>query len=382
MSVILSIHDLKITFPIEGKEIPAVDGISFNLHQGKVLGIVGESGCGKTVTALSLLRLIDPPGKIEAGKAIYYGAIPELGVLPQIPTPEELSLETATRAENNLEEEDLTPDFTGAGEEATRDLTASVITPEEEPHGGIDLFHLKEEDMRVIRGNKIAMIFQEPMTSLNPVFTVGDQVMEAIILHQRVGKKEAEARAVEMLRKVRIPDPEKRLYDYPHQLSGGMRQRVMIAMALSCQPDILIADEPTTALDVTIQAQILDLIQELIQEMHMSVILITHDLGVVAQVCDDVLVMYSGVIVEQAPAHRLFRMPKHPYTLGLMESIPQLFGEEERLHTIAGLVPDIARRPSGCPFTPRCPRAVEACGMKLPPPRYFGEGQDARCINT
>jgi peptide/nickel transport system ATP-binding protein len=227
------------------------------------------------------------------------------------------------------------------------------------------------------------MIFQEPMTSLNPVFTVGYQIQEAIQLHQKAGKSEAKELAVEMLKKVHIPDPHKRIADYPHQMSGGMRQRVMIAMALSCKPDILIADEPTTALDVTIQAQILDLIQELIDEMHMSVILITHDLGVVAQICDHVAVMYSGMIVEHAPVRRLFRRPKHPYTIGLMRSIPQLFRDEgETLYNIPGTVPDLARIPEGCRFADRCPRMVEACREKVPSLRYFGEGQEARCINT
>jgi len=352
MSLLLNVKDLKVTFPIDGKEYPAVDGISFSLDQGKVLGIVGESGCGKTVSALSLLQLVDEPGKIASGSALYYGHSPELS------TPEEPAKTPESNPDNPEEEgEDLTP----------ADFTASLITREMEPEGGINLLGLSEEEMRKVRGNKIAMIFQEPMTSLNPVFTVGNQIMEAILLHQKVGKKDARDLAIEMLRKVRIPDPEKRIKDYPHQMSGGMRQRVMIAMALSCQPDILIADEPTTALDVTIQAQILELIQELIDEMHMSVILITHDLGVVAQICDDVLVMYSGMVVEQAPAERLFKMPKHPYTIGLVDSIPKLFEKEgEKLHTIAGTVPPLSKTPSGCRFHTRCPLAVDQCKVEEP----------------
>jgi oligopeptide/dipeptide ABC transporter ATP-binding protein len=324
MQKLLDIQNLTVTFPIGGKPYPAVDHLSFDLHRGEVLGIVGESGCGKTVSALSLLRLVDHPGKIEAGKALYFG----------------------------------------------------------DSETGVDLLSLKEEEMRKIRGNKISMIFQEPMTSLNPVFTVGDQIMEAIQLHQKVGKSEARDKAIEMLKKVRIPDPERRIKDYPHQMSGGMRQRVMIAMALSCQPDILIADEPSTALDVTIQAQILDLIQELIAESNMSVLLITHDLGVVAQVCDRVMVMYAGMKVEEAPVERLFAMPKHPYTIGLLQAIPSLFDEKgKQLYSIKGTVPDLAHLPQGCRFSDRCPRVMDGCHSKIPLLKYVGEGQEARCIN-
>ncbi len=370
MSLILKVKDLRITFPVGGQEIAAVDGISFSLRQGRVLGLVGESGCGKTLSALSLLRLIDRPGKISGGEALYYGNVPELMGLNSSPTPA-------------LEKSDTHP---LAGSESTPkvDLTASVFGwQEKEPEGGIDLFKLNENEMRKIRGHKIAMIFQEPMTSLNPVFTVGSQIMEAILLHQRVNKSQAKEIAIEMLRKVRIPDPEKRIHDYPHQMSGGMRQRVMIAMALSCQPDILIADEPTTALDVTIQAQILELIRELIEEMHMSVLLITHDLGVVAQICDDVMVMYAGNVVEKAPVKRLFSMPKHPYTVGLLESIPKLFLDHEpRLSTIGGTVPPLGSWPQGCRFSDRCPLVVPGCRVKLPSFRYFGEKQEARCLNT
>jgi oligopeptide/dipeptide ABC transporter ATP-binding protein len=337
-----------------------VDGLNFSLNQGQVLGIVGESGCGKTVTALSLLRLIESPGRIASGRAYYFGHVPgiENPALKEIP--------------KNIEPHEI----------AHTDVTAEVFSEDMESKGGIDLFKLSDHQMRQIRGNKIAMIFQEPMTSLNPVFTIGDQIMEAVMLHQKVGKNQAKEIAIEMLKKVRISDPQKRISDYPHQMSGGMRQRVMIAMALSCQPDILIADEPTTALDVTIQAQILELIQELIDEMHMSVILITHDLGVVAQICDHVLVMYSGMAVESAPVKRLFRRPKHPYTIGLMDSIPKLFDDRGGLlHTIPGTVPDLSRIPEGCRFADRCPRVVGACREHLPKIKYAGEGQNVRCIN-
>lgn len=376
MSRILQIQDLRITFPIGGQEYPAVDGLNFHLDQGEVLGLVGESGCGKTVTALSLLRLIEHPGRIAAGQAFYFGDIPGI---PKAERKKFIS-ETLPASRFDPEDDDNTPyeDL----DEKRKELTASLITRDLPPEGGVDLFKLSEEQMRHVRGNKIAMIFQEPMTSLNPVFTAGDQIMEAIILHQRVSKKEAREIAEEMLKKVRIPDPHKRLNDYPHQMSGGMRQRVMIAMALSCQPDILIADEPTTALDVTIQAQILELIKELIQDMHMSVILITHDLGVVAQVCDRVVVMYSGMTMEESPVRRLFKLPKHPYTLGLLQSIPKLFeGQGEKLSTIGGMVPDLSRLPPGCRFADRCPRAVASCTELVPSLKYVGEGQEVRCVN-
>ncbi|MCC7343393.1 MAG: ABC transporter ATP-binding protein, partial [Deltaproteobacteria bacterium] len=343
MPKILEVKNLRITFPVNGRPLPAVDGISFHLNQGKVLGIVGESGCGKTVSALSLLRLIESPGRIAEGQALYHGEIEGVTPPPVPPGPKR------PEPPEGHDEPEATPVNEILLESLRREPTAEVEAEKIPESGGIDLFKLSDEQMRRVRGNNIAMIFQEPMTSLNPVFTVGDQIAEAVQLHQKVGKKEALELSVEMLRKVRIPDPGKRIRDYPHQLSGGMRQRVMIAMALSCKPDILIADEPTTALDVTIQAQILELMQELIDDMHMSVVLITHDLGVVAEVCDDVLVMYAGMIVERAPAKRLFAKPKHPYTIGLLESIPKLFDDRGGpLHTIKGSVPDISKLPPGC----------------------------------
>ncbi len=378
MHRILEVRDLTVTFPVKGKPTPAVDGVSFSLDQGKVLGIVGESGCGKTVTALSLLRLIEEPGRIAGGQAYFFGHIgggSEKKPMMKAKEAKGLAGESAGPSEPPLDQEEKT--------ETKVDMTASVFTRNLEAEGGVDLFKLSEEQMRSVRGNKIAMIFQEPMTSLNPVFTVGYQIMEAIRLHQKVGRKEAEELAVEMLKKVHIADPHKRIRDYPHKLSGGMRQRVLIAMALSCRPDILIADVPTTALDVTIQAQILDLIQELIDELHMSVILITHDLGVVAQICDDVIVMYSGMVVEHAPAKRIFRRPRHPYTIGLLDSIPPLFKDTGgHLNSIPGTVPDLSRIPDGCRFVDRCSRAVSACADRVPSVRYFGDGQEARCINT
>ncbi len=328
---ILEVKNLRVEFKTDQGVLRAVDNVNFSLPKGKSLGIVGESGCGKTVTALSLLRLIDAPGRIKSGRVLLY-------------------------SEENSE-------------------------LEKPP---VDLMQLREKELCAIRGKKVAMIFQEPMTSLNPIFTIGDQLAEPLILHEKMSVGEAEERSIELLQKVRIPDPALRLKDYPHQLSGGMRQRVMIAMALACNPDILIADEPTTALDVTIQAQILELIQDLMAEFQMSLILITHDLGIVSQVCDEVAVMYAGKIVELAPVRRLFSTPKHPYTIGLLGSIP-VFKESTgtlRLQAIPGTVPDLLHLPQGCRFLERCPRVALACGKKIPRMRYVGEGQYARCINT
>lgn len=297
---LLEVVNLRTSFKDkDGAMVPAVDGVSFTLNTGETLGIVGESGCGKSVTSLSILRLIPvPPGKIEA-EAIRFS--------------------------------------------------------------GTDLLGLPERNMRHIRGNEISMIFQEPMTSLNPVFTIGYQIAETLQLHQKLTRQEALAKAVEMLTKVGIPSPEQRVNEYPHQLSGGMRQRVMIAMALACNPKLLIADEPTTALDVTIQAQILDLIRDLRVEMDMSIILITHDLGVVAETADRVIVMYAGKIVEEASTLDLFEAPQHPYTEGLLNSIPKIEERRERLHVISGMVPHPLLMPQGCRFNPRCPYAVEKC---------------------
>ncbi len=295
----------------------AVDGVSFSLFKGETLGLVGESGCGKSVTALSVMRLVrEPPGRIEAGRIVVNG----------------------------------------------RDLMA-----------------LSEQEMCRIRGDEVAMIFQEPMSSLNPVLTCGYQIMEAVMLHQDASRAEARGRAIEMLKLVGIPAPEQRIDEYPHQLSGGMRQRIMIAMALSCNPDVLIADEPTTALDVTIQAQILELLQRLQEELDMAILLITHDLGVVAEVADRVAVMYAGRIVETATTRELFESPRHPYTRGLMRSIPVLEGERERLDTIPGSVPDARVIPSGCAFHPRCSLADYRCRRQRPQPEEGAPGHLVSC---
>ncbi len=317
---LLAVEDLHTHFFTEDGVIRAVDGVSFSIRPGETLGLVGESGCGKTVTALSILRLIpDPPGKIVGG----------------------------------------------------------TITLE-----GKDLVGMPEEEIRKIRGRDISMIFQEPMTSLNPVFTVGEQVAEGIRHHQKVSKREAWDRAIEALRRVRIPDPARRAGEYPHQLSGGMRQRVMIAMALALNPKLLIADEPTTALDVTIQAQILELLLALKAEVKMAVMLITHDLGVVAETAQRVVVMYAGRVVEEAPVQELFTDPLHPYTQCLLESLPTLEAGkgERRLTVIPGLVPNLLELPAGCKFAPRCPKVTEECWPVEPGLREVRPGHWARCI--
>jgi peptide/nickel transport system ATP-binding protein/oligopeptide transport system ATP-binding protein len=314
---LLDVMDLKTYFDTDEGLVRAVDGVSFQVNPGQTLGVVGESGCGKSVASLSILRLIQsPPGRIAGGQIYFKGR---------------------------------------------------------------DLLGLSEAQMRKIRGNEISMVFQEPMTSLNPVFTCGDQILEAIVLHQHLPKKEAKARAVDMLRLVGIPSPEQRADEYPHQLSGGMRQRVMIAMALSCNPSLLIADEPTTALDVTIQAQILELLARLREELEMSVVVITHDLGVVAEVVHRVVVMYAGVVVEYADAGPLFGSPQHPYTVGLLQSIPRLNQERDRLAVIPGAVPNPLDYPKACRFHPRCSIAVDRCTEEEPPLLEISSGHLARC---
>jgi oligopeptide/dipeptide ABC transporter ATP-binding protein len=317
--VLLRIEGLQTHFFTEAGTVRAVDGVSLMVRKGETLGVVGESGCGKSVTALSILRLIPtPPGKIVGGN-IY------------------------------LE--------------------------------GRDLLKLPEGEMRKVRGASISMIFQEPMTSLNPVFTVGDQIAEGIRLHQRLSKRESWNKAIEMLRIVRMPDPERRVKEYPHQMSGGMRQRVMIAMALSCNPHLLIADEPTTALDVTIQAQILELLNELKAELGMAVMLITHDLGVVWDTAARVAVMYAGRLVEEASVKELFTSPKHPYTQGLLNSIPRLEKTERRarLQAIPGMVPDLLDLPKGCKFQARCSKIFEPCSGEEPPLKEIAPNHRVRC---
>jgi peptide/nickel transport system ATP-binding protein/oligopeptide transport system ATP-binding protein len=314
---LLEINDLRTYFHTDEGVVKSVDGVSYDLHPGETVGVVGESGCGKSVTALSVMRLIPmPPGKIEGG-AIFFD--------------------------------------------------------------GEDLVRVPESRMRQIRGGKIGMIFQEPMTSLNPVFTVGDQIEEAVRLHLKLSGSDARGRAIEMLEKVGIPSPAQRVDEYPHQLSGGMRQRVMIAMALSCNPKLLIADEPTTALDVTIQAQILDLIRKLQDDLGMSMLMITHDLGVIAETAHRVVVMYASKIAEKAEVKDLFARPLHPYTQGLFQSIPSLAGGHGRLRTIEGTVPNPLEFPPGCKFNNRCPFAKEHCAAHEPPLREVSKGHFAAC---
>jgi len=317
---LLEVKGLRTHFASERGEVRAVDGVDLRLERGRTLGIVGESGCGKSVTALSIMGLIpQPPGRIAAGEVLLDGE---------------------------------------------------------------DLLKQSPARLRDLRGDKLAMIFQEPMTSLNPAFRVGDQIAEALIRHKRISLKEANLASVEMLRRVRIPSPEQRARDYPHQLSGGMRQRVMIAMALACNPQLLIADEPTTALDVTIQAQILELMRTLRAELGTAIILITHDLGVVAELADEVMVMYAGQVVERCRAERLFVEPQHPYTIGLLGSIPRLHLEQERLAAIEGVVPDAAAFPEGCRFHPRCPFAIEQCRRENPALREITPNHFAACLRA
>jgi oligopeptide/dipeptide ABC transporter ATP-binding protein len=316
-SALLEVHALRTSFDGERGEVRAVDGVSFSLERGRTLGIVGESGCGKSVTALSIMGLVpQPPGRIAGGEILFEGR---------------------------------------------------------------DLLKLSVGDLRDLRGDQLAMIFQEPMTSLNPAFPVGDQVAEALLRHRKLSKNDAQTQAIEMLRRVRMPTPERRADDYPHQLSGGMRQRVMIAMALACNPKLLIADEPTTALDVTIQAQILELMRALRAELGTAIILITHDLGVIAELADDVIVMYAGQVIERCSVERLFAEPQHPYTIGLLGSIPRLQLEQERLSAIEGFVPDAAALPGGCRFHPRCPFAVEKCRQQVPPLAEVTKDHHAAC---
>lgn len=313
-SPLLEIQGLKTVFPTENGLAVAVDDLGFSVPKGSVLGIVGESGCGKSITSLSILRLVPPPGRIAAGRILFEGR---------------------------------------------------------------DLLTLSEAQMRSVRGNQIALIPQDPMTSLNPVYTIGDQIMEAIELHQKVGKKEARQRAIEVLDQVRIPQASSRIDDYPHQFSGGMRQRVMIAMALSCNPKLLIADEPTTALDVTVQAQILELLRTIQREHGMSILLITHDLGVVAEMCDNVAVMYAGSVVEMAEVNELFKNPLHPYTIGLMNSLPR--PGNSRLTPIQGQPPSLIDLPQGCRFADRCSLVEPKSREAVPALEEKAPGHKVRC---
>jgi len=317
---LLRIEGLRTVFRTSGGDVPAVDGVSLEVKRGQTMGIVGESGCGKSVLSLSVMRLVAHPGRIAAGRVLLQGR---------------------------------------------------------------DLASLSTAAMREVRGREIAMIFQEPMTSLNPVHTVGFQITEGIRAHNpRAGNAELRERGIAALKRVRIPSPERRFDEYPHQLSGGMRQRVMIAMALACEPKLLIADEPTTALDVTVQAQILDLLRDLQAETGMAIILITHDLGVIAEMADEVAVMYAGKVVERTNARALFEDPQHPYTLGLLGSIPRLDEDRENLLAIRGTVPPPFNLPPGCRFNPRCPFAIEACRAEVPPLRTIIPGHEVACIRA
>lgn len=314
---LLEVDALKVSFYTEAGRVAAVEDVSFDLRENETLGIVGESGCGKSVSCMSLLRLIpQPPGKIESGRALFEGK---------------------------------------------------------------DLLAMNDAEMRAVRGNQISMIFQEPMTSLNPVFTVGFQLGEVFQLHRGMDKRQAKTASVEQLRLVGIPNPDRIVNEYPFSLSGGMRQRVMIAMALACRPKLLIADEPTTALDVTIQAQILALMKELQRELGTAILFITHDLGVIAEVSQRVLVMYAGHVAEEAPVVKLYRDPLHPYTQGLLESKPQNMGEQKRLYVIPGVVPNLLQRPEGCQFHPRCPQCFERCTHEMPPLFVMPDGRKVRC---
>ncbi|ACM39760.1 MULTISPECIES: ABC transporter ATP-binding protein [Rhizobium/Agrobacterium group] len=324
-AALLTVSDLNTTFDTARGLVNSVDGVSFSIAPGKTLGLVGESGSGKSVTSLSLMRLIERSnGRIEGGSMLFKSR-----------------------------------------------------------NGEVDLVGLPEKEMRSIRGNEIAMVFQEPMTSLDPVWRVGKQIAEAVRLHQGASKAEARHRAIEMLRLVGIPAPEKRVDDYPHQMSGGMRQRVMIAIALSCRPSLLIADEPTTALDVTIQAQIIDLIKRLQVEIGMSVLFITHNMGVIAQVADHVAVMYAGQIVEHGPVRRIFSNPRHPYTIGLLNSIPRkgAVGSDGRLQAIGGIPPSPFDLPTGCRFAPRCTFATDDCSRANPPFESVEADHIVRCLH-
>ena len=314
--ILLEVKGLKTYFKDSRGLVPAVDGVDFILHKGETLGIVGESGCGKSMTAMSILHLLPPKGEIVDGSIQFKGQ---------------------------------------------------------------DITHLPPKEMARLRGKEIAMIFQEPMTSLNPVYTVGWQISEMILRHESMTKKQAKEKAIGMLRLVNIPAPEKRVDEYPHELSGGMRQRVMIAMALSCNPELLIADEPTTALDVTIQAQILDLMRNLKKSLNTSIIMITHDLGVVAEMSDYVLVMYAGMVMEYSDVATLFQQPLHPYTQGLMKALPRLDDPQDKLYVIKGAVPSLYHLPAGCRFWPRCPYATERCKQEMPGLYQSGE-RKVRCF--
>ena len=315
---LLEVKDLVVGFNIDNEIVNVIDNVNFSIAKGEVVGLVGESGCGKSITSLSIMRLLPRTSVVSKGQILYQD---------------------------------------------------------------VDLLQFNEDEISKVRGDEIAMIFQEPMTSLNPVYTIGDQISEMLLLHSNISKKEAMQSAIEKLKLVSISTPEKVIHEYPHELSGGMRQRVMIAMAMACNPKILIADEPTTALDVTIQAQILDLMRDLKDETNASILLITHDLGVIAEMCNYVIVMYAGRVVEEADVYSLFENPKHPYTIGLLKSLPSLNEVRDRLHTIKGTVPAPKDFPTGCRFAPRCERATKECTEGVPPFIEISKTHKVSCIH-
>ena len=316
---LLQIKNLHMNFYTKKGIVKAVNGVDIVIPEGKTVGLVGESGCGKSMTAMSVMGLIEKPGKIDEGEILFEGR---------------------------------------------------------------DLLKISDKERRKMRGDKISIIFQEPMTSLNPVETVGKQVLDAILIHEKIDKAQAKKRVIELLAQVGIPDPERRYRSYPHQLSGGLRQRVMIAMAMACNPALLIADEPTTALDVTIEAQILHLMKKLQREYHTSILMITHNLGVVAEICDYVYVMYAGKVVEFAEVNELFRNPVHPYTNGLLKSLPKMQSGQERLYNIKGMVPDLLKLPKGCSFAPRCDQVCEKCTDEMPQLIKLNEEHFVRCFHA
>jgi peptide/nickel transport system ATP-binding protein len=366
---LLEVRDLETAFYTEEGKVKAVDGISYTIGRGERFAVVGESGAGKSVTSLSLMRLIESPGRIESGDIRFHSEVAVAKLA------REFSDGIATNDRDGfIHVEEISGAGAGAGGDpgaTVRDRPSAVATDFHDgdieiERGYVDLLRAPEGAMREIRGGEIAMIFQDPHTALNPVYTVGEQIAEAVRAHMDLDDEGVRERVIEMLDKVGIPDPEERYSDYPHQFSGGMQQRAVIAIALSCDPDLIIADEPTTALDVTIEAQILELLKELSEEFDVAIQLITHDLGVVAELCERVMVMYAGRAVEKADVESLYYEPKHPYTVGLMGSIPRIGDIRERLDTIPGTMPDLVQLPPGCSFHPRCPYAEEACTKRDP----------------
>ena len=387
-SVILEVEDLRTTFYTDRETVRAVDGVSFEIHRGETVGVVGESGSGKSVTARSIMGLVESPGRVHPQSSIRYRDIEKVREYAR-----DFETHTAdlTGIDRVLEDHDDLETRRDAIDHLAEDGDF-VFVEERDPAGSgpaaisngyIDLTRANDEALRKVRGGGIAMIFQDPLTSLNPVYTVGNQIKESLRLHQGITGTEADEEAIDLLESVGIPDAPRRLEEYPHQFSGGMRQRAVIAMALACDPELIIADEPTTALDVTIQAQILDLLEELQERQDLGIMFITHDMGVIAQISDQVNVMYAGEIVERSPVVELYENPRHPYTRGLLESIPGRQVGAERLSTIDGDVPTPTEPPTYCRFQPRCPRAFEECESVHPMPVDVSDGRerhDVACL--